>query len=173
MNTNNKRLSRLIIVLVILCSILFLFHNTLLFTKEKKVFSRGDMKNVVRIVVFNDEQKQDIYLANNHWYIQNGALQKEKFQTKKIDDFFNTILGLNKNEIVSTNKKKYEQFGITRRQMIELELKNGLLYIPGKKLKKIQLFIGTHDFSHTYFKISGDVFVYSANRDLSNLLNMR
>lgn len=159
-------------VFLIVVGLILLLQNRAVFRQEKKAFTKGDMQNVVAVTITNNNQKTKLSVRNNVWYLKDRASKEEKIDAKKNNTFITSILGLNKNEIVSTNPKKYEEFGVTGNKMIEFELKNNMVHIPGKKPKKLVLYIGGYDVaSLVYFRVNTDPNVYLTPIDLVKVLS--
>ncbi|MCX7881096.1 MAG: DUF4340 domain-containing protein [Patescibacteria group bacterium] len=119
MKKNFSRLKNLFLVLFIIL-IIFLLKNKLtsfFSSKTPQPFSSIKKESVLKVVVISNEKRTEIYQKNNHWYLkkENIEFSADKERVEKIIDAF---LSIKKEEIVSQNKNKHQEFGINKQQII-------------------------------------------------------
>lgn len=151
MRKTNKRLVLLLIFFVFLLLILLSFQMAPQFLNRKeKAFSQIKKEIINEMIIFDKGKKTTLKKINNQWYINQFPADQER-----IEKIIETVINLEKKEIVSKNKKKYKDFEVDGERKIELN--NHTLYL-GKN----------YSFQKSYFRVDKDEAVYLAQEDFSN-----
>jgi len=123
-----KNLNRLLTLLLISFFLfLFLFaytkiSNLIEKTKTVSPFKKIKSSEIKKIVFEKEDKKYEIYKKNNLWYLKEKG-EEFKADKEKIEKIIEAIKEIKKEEIISKNKNKHQEFGIGKNK-IKLFAKN-------------------------------------------------
>ncbi|MBI2641627.1 DUF4340 domain-containing protein [Candidatus Roizmanbacteria bacterium] len=113
MSKNRARLKKLIALIILLVFAYFLkdFAVTFFASKPQQPSSSLEKSAISEILIKNDKQEFSLYKKGGRWLTKKAG---EEFQAdeEKISQIIESIAVLKKDEIVSKNKNKHEEFGI-------------------------------------------------------------
>lgn len=131
MKKNNKRLIFILILLFLAFISLFLINKSNdLFSKAiPKPFFQIKKEAVTNLNIINNNKKTNLYKKSAHWYlkIDNAEFNADNNRINKIID---TIIALEKEDVVSTNPKKHPEFEIQKNSLaIQTENQSYILFV--------------------------------------------
>ena len=131
MKKTKKRLLTIVTILVL--TLLFLNFkdkiNTYFTPKNQSLYPNFDKNQIQQIDFVQENKTTKVYKKNNHWYLQKDKIeyQADEDRIVKVIDSLNS---LKIEEIVSTNLKKQQDFGIkTDKLSFQIQGKKYDLYI--------------------------------------------
>lgn len=152
MRKRTKRFFTLLFSFILLMGIFVLIKNLpQLFKKEEKVFKGISKNSVKQIIITDDKERVTITKKNHRWVIKDFPADEER-----VEKIIESLLSLNKEEVISRNKSKYKEFEVEGKRKIEFE--------------KNTIYVGkSYSYNKSYFRVNQDPNVYLADKDLSSL----
>ena len=152
MKRNQKRLIQLLLVLLflLLLFVIKLQPPQFLTKKPSQPFSTL-IKEKINELLITKEITTSLVKKNKLWYVKKNNDEFPADQ-EKIGNIINAVIGLKKEEVVSTNKNKHKEFGIDK-QKIEIK----------SEAKKYVIFIGnSNGLDSNYVRLDNENEVFTA-----------
>lgn len=147
-----KRLVVLIIIATVLISI-FYFQDFLinrLNPQSETFFSTIQSDEIKEITLYDDANIVFMYKKNNDWYVRQNE-KEYKADKARIYELLTSIKELNKNDVISKNKKNRSTFQIGKRKITFKTSKSSHTIYIGKSVDM-----------KNYFTIDNDNYIYTA-----------
>jgi hypothetical protein len=112
-------------------------------TKNISPFKTLKQQDIKKIIFEKENKKYEIYKKNNSWYLKEKNIEF-KADKEKIEKIIEAIIEIKKEEIISKNKSKHQEFGIGKNK-IKIFTQN----------KQITFYVGNNaSFNTNYLRIN-------------------
>jgi hypothetical protein len=149
------------ISLAVLILLLGIFAYLKFELKEIKLIKTQSARNLSGADKIEIESDQTVRIVkkNGNWIIESE--DKIKADSQKIDDLLEALNKLEKKELVSQNKKHFENFGLDKKQAVKVKI-----FANDNQIFEIWVGDPGPSFNKTYFKIANEEKVYLSNLSL-------
>ena len=154
------------IVLCILAASYFITNKNQndLISKSTSVFS-GDPNDIFKILIQNKDEAIELTRIDTTWKISGNDTLIIK--PRSLDNFFNNVLKINHETIISENPVKYDKYSIsdslgTHLALINSKGETSSYYVFGRSKS---------DYSRSYVRIGDDSKVYLTNQNVIYMLS--
>ena len=162
--TKNLKIS--LILLCILIGIYFINNKNQnnLITKSSAIFL-DDPKDILKILIQKGDDAIELIRVDTTWKISGNDTLIIK--TRSLDNFFDKVLTVKKETIISENPNKYEKFSVsdslgTHLALINLKNETSAYYVFGRSKS---------DYSRSYVRIGENPKVYLTNQNVIYMLS--
>lgn len=153
-NLNNK-LIKLFSLLILLTIILLIKDKIIGLLASKKIiqpFLTVGKNEFSQFDIVSSSQETAIYKKSGPWFVKKNT-SDFKADEERVNKIINSILAFKKEELVSNNKNKHQEFGINNQQLIKFKVNN----------KNFSLYIGkTAGITKNYIRLNNENTVYTA-----------
>mgnify|MGYP001053781880 CR=1 FL=1 len=153
---SKKNLNRLLVLLITLFLLsLFIYSYqkiSKIIQERKNIYPFKNIKNsdVKKIIFEKEDKKYEIYKKNNLWLLKEKNIEF-RADKEKIDKVIEMIKEIKKEEIISRNKKRHQDFGVGKNK-IKIFTQN----------KEITIYVGNNaNLNNNYLRINeeNDIFL--------------
>jgi len=160
-----KTFNRLLIlgtILFLLIFFIFCYQKIKKITDEKKSaspFKTLKKQDIKKMIFEKENKKYEVYKKNNSWYLKENNIEI-KADKEKIEKIIEAVTEIKKEEIISKNKNKHQDFGIGKNKIIIFTQK-----------KQISIYVGNNaGFNNNYLRVNEENEVF-LGKDFEEFLN--
>ena len=162
--TNNLKIASIVFGLLIIILIINNNKQSAFISQSNQIFEKN-INDIQKILIQKNNEAIELIKVDTTWEIlgNDTLIIKER----SLDSFFDKVLTVNKETLISENPEKYDKFSIsdslgTHLALINLKNETIAYYVFGRS---------NTDYSRSYVRIGNDPNVYLTDQNVTYMLN--